>query len=58
MFAPVIVVGDCRRSIRPQTNVFLAAMTGALLRWLVLAPHPVLFAKMHIDFRPSTWAIL
>jgi hypothetical protein len=33
--------------------VFLAAITGALLRWLVLAPHPVLFAKIHIYFRSS-----
>jgi hypothetical protein len=41
--------------------VFLAARTGALLRWLALAvlalrrtrrlaPHPVLFAKIHIYF--------
>jgi hypothetical protein len=49
----------------PRITVFLAAITGALLRWLLLAvlalrrirrlpPHPVLFAKIHIDFRPST----
>jgi hypothetical protein len=42
-----------------RKNVFLAAITGALLRWLLLAvlalrrtrrlaPHPVLFAKIHI----------
>jgi hypothetical protein len=46
--------------------VFLAARTGAVLRWLLLAvlalrrtrrlaPHPVLFAKIHIYFRSSTW---
>jgi hypothetical protein len=45
--------------------VFLAAITGALLRWLMLAvlalrrtrrlaPHPVMFAKIHIYFRLST----
>jgi hypothetical protein len=47
--------------------VFLAARTGALLRWLLLAvlalrrtrrlaPHPVLFAKIHIYFWLSTLA--
>jgi hypothetical protein len=56
-----------RLSTRPEINVFLASITGALLRWLVLAvlalrrarrlaPHPVLFAKIHIYFCPSTWA--
>jgi hypothetical protein len=51
--------------------VFLASITGALLRWLPLAvlalrrgrrlaPHrpaapPVLFAKTHIYFCSSTW---
>jgi hypothetical protein len=45
--------------------MFSAAMTGALLRWLLLAelalwgtrrlpPHPVLFAKIHIYFRLSS----
>jgi hypothetical protein len=52
-------------STYPKINVFLAAITGALLRWLLLAvlalrrtrrlaPHPVLFAKIHIYFWPST----
>ncbi|MGJ9420170.1 hypothetical protein ACHAC9_20810 [Massilia sp. CMS3.1] len=52
-------------STRPEINVFLAARTGALLRCLVLAvlalrrtrrlaPHPVLFAKIHIYSRSST----
>jgi len=46
--------------------VLLAAITGALLRWLVLAvlalrrarrlaAHPVLFAKIHLYFWASTW---
>ena len=52
-------------STRLEINVFLAAITGALLRWLLLAvlalrrtrrlaPHPVLFAKIHIYFLSST----
>jgi hypothetical protein len=53
------------RSTHPEINVFLAAITGPLLRWLLLAvlalrgnrrlaPHPVLFAKIYIYFRSST----
>ena len=55
-------------STHPEINVFLAARTGALLRWLLLAvlalrrtrrlaPHPVLFAKIHIYFRSSTLVV-
>ncbi|MGH8855241.1 MAG: hypothetical protein ACREWI_13300, partial [Telluria sp.] len=58
---------DLLISTRTKINVFLAATTGALLRWLLLAvpalrrtrrlaPHPVLFAKIHIYFRSSTWS--